>query len=153
MTSWTTYSGMAVLISPASSMKRVLLIFARLPGQVERIDRDAMPAQPRPGIEGLEAEGLGLRRVDDFPDVDAHPVETDLEFVDQRDVDAAEDVLEQLRRLGRAAEETGTTVCDRLVERHGRLQAGRRVAADDLGNLRTLLSGLPGSSRSGENAR
>ena len=48
------------------------LVFARLPGQVERVDRNAVPAEPGPGIERHEAERLGLRRLDHLPDVDAH---------------------------------------------------------------------------------
>ena len=70
------------------------------PGQVERVDRDAVPAQPGPGIERLEAERLGLGRVDHFPDVDAHAVVEHLQLVDQGDVDGAVGVLQDLAGLG-----------------------------------------------------
>jgi hypothetical protein len=42
----------------------------------------------------------GGRRVDHLPHVQAHPVAQHRQLVDQRDIDAAEDVLEQLHQLG-----------------------------------------------------
>src|SRR5690606_10793878 len=77
--------------------------FARLPGQVERINGNAVSAKSGAGIEGHEAERLCLCRVDDFPNINAHAVKNDLEFVDHGDVDGAEDVLHQLRGLGHLA--------------------------------------------------
>ena len=71
-----------------------------LPGEIEGVDGDAVAAEAGAGIEGLEAEGLGFGRVDDFVDVDAHAHAELLELVDQRDVDAAVDVLKQLGHLG-----------------------------------------------------
>ena len=111
--------------------------FARLPGQVERIDRDAVPAEAGAGIERHKAEGLGLGRVDDLPDIDAHRGVDLLQLVDERDVDGAKDVLRQLDRLGRR----------RRGNRHGpddeggieRIRHGERVrtvTTDDLGNVR-----------------
>ncbi len=47
-------------------------------------------------IEGHEAERLGLRRLDDLPDVDVHLVAHQRDFVDQSDVDCAKRVFEQL---------------------------------------------------------
>ena len=55
-----------------------------------------MAAQPRPGVEGLEAEGFRLGRRDDLPDVDVHAVEGHLELVHESDVDRPVDVLEEL---------------------------------------------------------
>jgi hypothetical protein len=75
---------MAVLISPASSMKRVRKSNSfGLPGEIEGVDGDAVAAEAGAGIEGLEAEGLGLGGVDDFVDVDAHAHAELLELVDQ----------------------------------------------------------------------
>ena len=74
---------------------------ARAPRQVVRIDRDAVPADAGPGRELHEPERLGRRGVDDLPDVEAHPLAQQRELVDERDVDVAEDVLEELRELGR----------------------------------------------------
>ena len=71
-----------------------------LPGEIERVDGDAVAAEAGAGIEGLEAEGLGFGGVDDFVDVDAHLHAELLELVDQGDVDAAVDVFEQLGHLG-----------------------------------------------------
>ena len=66
----------------------------------------------------LEIAGL----LDDLPDVDAHPVAEHRQLVDERDVDRAEDVLEQLRelrRLGRG--DLDDLVADQVVERDGAL--------------------------------
>ena len=79
---------------------------ARLPREVERIDREAVSAEPRAGLEAHEAERLRRRGLDDLPDVDMHPVAELRELVDERDVHRAEDVLEQLRQLGCLGEET-----------------------------------------------
>ena len=73
---------------------------ARLPGQVEGVDRDAVPAEAGARAEGHVAERLRGGGVDDVPDVDRHPVAQHRQLVDERDVDAAEDVLEQLGHLG-----------------------------------------------------
>ena len=125
--------------------------FARLPGQVERIDRDAVAAEPGPGIERHKAERLGLGRVDHLPDVDAHRLEHDLQLVDERDVDRAEDVLGELDRLGgleRRDRHGARDDC--VVERAARRSAVRPVAADHLRDGAGAKSALPGSSRSGE---
>jgi hypothetical protein len=54
----TTCCGMLVLISPASSMKRVEP-YSRAFRQVERVDGDAMAPEPRPGVEpGAKPKGL-----------------------------------------------------------------------------------------------
>src|SRR5690606_11658593 len=68
-------------------------VLARLPGEVKGVDRYAVPAEPRAGVETLEAEGLGGGGVEHFPDVDAHALVDQLELVDQRDVDRAVDVF------------------------------------------------------------
>ena len=53
-------------------------------------------------VEAHEAEGLGLGGVEDVPDVDVHLLEDHLELVDEGDVDAPEDVLDELAGLGGA---------------------------------------------------
>ena len=73
---------------------------AGAPRQVVRVDRDAVAADARARRELHEPERLGRRRVDDLPDVEAHPLAQQRELVDERDVDVAEDVLEELRQLG-----------------------------------------------------
>ena len=71
-----------------------------LPRQIERIDGDAMPAQAGARIERHEAEWLGGRGVDHFPDVDAHAVAHQGDLIGEADVDHAECILEQLDHLG-----------------------------------------------------
>jgi len=113
----------------------VLLVFARLPSQVERINRDAVPAETGAGVEGHESEGFGGGGIDDVPDVDVHLLEDDFEFIDEGNIDGAEDVLGQLRRLGDAA---GADRMDGIegerVQLDAAFEALRRVAAHDLGD-------------------
>ena len=73
---------------------------------------------PGPGLEAHEAVGLGRGGVDHLPDVDPHAVGQDRQLVDQRDVDRAEDVLQQLGHLGRLGRaDADDVVADLLVER------------------------------------
>ena len=54
-----------------------------------------MSADAGSGIKRHEAERLCFRRVDDLPHVDAaHSVAEHGEFVDEGDIDAAENILE-----------------------------------------------------------
>src|SRR5205085_8067136 len=70
------------------------------PGQVKRIDGDAMAAEARAWVERLVAERLGLGRLDYFPDVDTHAVVQDFQLVDEGDVDRPITVFQDLARLG-----------------------------------------------------
>ena len=105
-----------------------------------------MPAEARSRIKSIKAERLGLRSGDDFPDVDAHAHAKKLEFIHQRDIDAAIDVLQELGHLrgARRADQVGV-LKDALVERLRRQGAGGVDAADNLGNLvglEILVSGI-----------
>ncbi len=81
----------------------ILAKLARLPSQIEGINGNAVTAQARPRIERHETERLGLGRVDDLPDINAHGAIDDLELVDEGDVHPTEGVLEQFRCLRCAA--------------------------------------------------
>jgi hypothetical protein len=83
---------------------------ARLPRQVERIDRNAVAAEARARIEGHEAERLRARRIDDFPHVDVHAVRHQRQLVDETDIHRPERVLEQLDHLRHCVELTLTTL-------------------------------------------
>jgi hypothetical protein len=125
---------------------RFLSELLRLPCEIKRVNRDAMPAQSRPRIKRHEAERFRLRGGDDLPDVNVHRAINRLEFVDERDVDAAENVFEQLRRLGRAAVRDGNESADRRANKFPlrRFQTRGRVTADDFGNFRNLAAGIAG---------
>src|SRR3972149_9582089 len=69
---------------------RIEAALLALPRQVERVDRDAVPAQSGARIEGHEPERLGPGRVHDLPDVDVHPVAHQRELVDEADVHGPE---------------------------------------------------------------
>ena len=97
------------------------------------------PPTPGPGRKRHEPERLGRRRVDDLPDVEAHPLAQQGELVDERDVDVAEHVLEELRELGgvrrRELDDRGVDVAQER-RRAGRRRPGssrRRGAGRPLG--------------------
>lgn len=109
--------------------------FAGLPGEVERVDGDAVSAKAGAGIEGHVAERLGGGGVDDVPHVDVHLVEDHLEFVDEGDVDGAEDVFREFGGLGDTAVADGVNVVDgEGIEFDAALEAGGGVAAHDFGD-------------------
>ena len=93
------------------------------------------PPRPGPGIERLEPERLGLRRLDHLPDVDTHPIKQDFQLIDQRDIHSPIGVLEDLARLGDLEPGNRHDPDDHpAVEGGGHFQAGGIEPADDLGN-------------------
>ena len=60
------------------------------------------PPTPGPGVKRMKPNGLVDGGVDRLPDVDAEIVGEHRQLVDERDVDVAERVLEQLGELGLA---------------------------------------------------
>src|SRR3546814_2121581 len=83
---------------------RVDAEFARLPRQIERIDRNAVAADARTRIISGEAERLRLRRLDDLEDVQPHPLRDDLHLVDQPNIRSEEHTseLQSLMRISYA---------------------------------------------------
>ena len=75
-------------------------VLTGFPTEVVGVEWDAVTAQTGTGIEGGEAEGLGLGGFDDLPEVDVHAVAQDGELIDEADVDVAVGVLENLGHLG-----------------------------------------------------
>ena len=107
------------------------------PGQVERVDGQAVAPHPGPRLEAHETERLRRRRVHDLPDVDAHPVGEHRQLVDEGDVHGTEDVLQQLRQLGGVGRgHRHDALADALVEADGPLAACGRDAADELRDAR-----------------
>ena len=121
-------------------------VFAGFPAQVIGIERDAVAAQARAGIEGREAERLGLGRFDDLPEVDPHLVAEDCELVDQADVDVAVGVLQDLGHLrhGGGGGPEYFPLQDGFV--HGRDHFGGvcTEAADHLGGVLGLVDQVAG---------
>ena len=116
-----------------------------LPGQIERIDRDAVPAQAGAGIERHEPERLGGGGINHFPDVDAHAVAHQRHFVHQADVDHAERVFEQLHHFGHAGGTDRNHVFERLrIEQRAQPRAGGRDSADHLGDVDGLKFRIAG---------
>ena len=67
-----------------------------LPRQVARVDWKAMTSNARSGIKPHEAEGFGRGCVKGPPHIDTQVIGEHGDLVDQRDVDMAERVLDQL---------------------------------------------------------
>ena len=91
---------------------RIEVEFTGLPGQVVGIKRDAVPSDSGAGIKGHESKGLGLRRIDDLPDIDSHGGVDTLELVHEGDVDEAENILRELDCLGSVATADGDDFAD-----------------------------------------
>jgi len=113
-------------------------VLSGFPGEVVRVQRDAVSAQTRSRIERLEAVGLGLSCVHNLPHADAHFVAEHGQLVDQTDVDVAVSVFENLLHLGnrRAGYLIDLAVQHRAV--HGGDDLGG-VLADGADNLRGVL--------------
>src|SRR5262249_36453052 len=108
------------------------------PGEVKRINRNAVSAKSRSRVERLESEWLGLRRVDDFPHVDAHALVENLQFIHQGNVYGPIGVLQDLARFGDfAATDTDYRLDELAVELCGEFEAGLVDAADYLRNGRS----------------
>ena len=96
-----------------------------------------MAAEPRPRIKRHEAERLGRGRVDNFPDVHIHAQAELLKLVDQGDVDAAENIFQELGHFRGAGRADSHDASHHLgVERLSGAAAGGIQTADDLGDLR-----------------
>ncbi len=95
-----------------------------------------MTTQAGSGIEGMKAERLGGSGFDDFPNIQIHAQAEHLKLVDQSDVDAAVNILQQLGHLGRGGRGDGNGAMeDRTVESASQLRGLRIQSANDLGNV------------------
>src|SRR5271165_4734694 len=94
---------------------RVEVVLARLPFEIMRIERYAVPAHARTWIKRHNAKRLGKRGVEHFPDVKAHAVAQNRQLIDERDVDGAEGVFEYLDQLGRLGAGNGNDLFNRLL--------------------------------------
>src|SRR5947207_11055517 len=119
---------------------RVFTIFTRFPTEVEWIHWDTVTAPSRTRIERHEPKGLRLCRFDNFPDVNSHSGVNEFELVNQCNIDAAENILQQLRSFGDATRRDRYKRVDRLtISRHGTIEAGWRVSSYNLGNQFNLI--------------
>src|SRR6202035_2675028 len=92
------------------------------------------------GVKGHEAEWFGGGAVNHFPDIQVHAQGKLLEFVHQRDVDAAKNIFEQLHHFGRARRTDRHYFRDDLgVKRGSGAATGRIDPSDDLGDLREAV--------------
>src|SRR5262249_52430965 len=75
---------------------RMLTIFAGLPCEIKRIDRDTVATETWSRIERSEPKRLRASRFDNFPDINSHGSVNQLELVNQCDIDTAKDIFQQL---------------------------------------------------------
>ena len=114
------------------------------PGQIARVDGQAMTADARAGLEREKAERLRGGRVDRLPHIDVEGIGIDRQLVHQRDVDVPEGVLEKLRQLGLAGARHGHRRVDDRVEEAPHCVQGRRIdAGDDLRRVDQVPDGVP----------
>src|SRR5581483_11680262 len=127
------------------------VVFARLPGQVERVDRDAVAAEPRARVERHVAEGFGLGRLDHLPDVDAIASNTILSSLTRAMLTERKMFSVSLTASAASSDDTGTV---RATIWSYSAQARRCAVSPSppttLGMSPVAKSALPGSSRSGE---
>src|SRR5271155_4426692 len=97
-----------------------------------------MSSQARSRIKRMKAERFGGSGGNDFPDVQIHAQAQQLQLVDQRDVDAAVDVFEELGHLGRGGRGDGNGAMeDGSVESAGQLRSLWIQSADNFRDIAT----------------
>ncbi len=119
----------------ASQLDEAGIVVERLelPGEVMRVQWNAMPTHARSRRELHEAVRLGRRGLDHLPHVDPQLVAHDRGLVDQRDVHRPEGVLQQLDHLGRLRRRNRHHPLDHLpVQRHRHFLTRRRHPAHHL---------------------
>ena len=110
----------------------VVIEFTGLPGQVEWVDGNTVSTEARTRVERHVSKWLGLGRVDHLPDINIHRIVDQLQFIDQSDVNAPEDILEKLGRFsGPAGGNWHQSVECFAVEFDGPFETGRGVAPDN----------------------
>src|ERR1035437_9933156 len=84
----------------------------------------------------MKTEGLRRRGIDHLPYIYAHAKRKELQFIDQRDIDATVDVLQQLGHLGNTRRRhTDRPREDTLVEHRSKLCGDLFVATHHLWNV------------------
>src|SRR6185437_6649314 len=125
---------------------RLVVERAHLPGEVVRIERDAVSADSRARRELHETERLGGGSVDHFPDVDAQLLADDRHLIRETDVDRAEGVLQQLDELsGLRRADWYDRIEAALIQRCRDFGACWCNSADDLGcvfGMPDLIAGI-----------
>jgi hypothetical protein len=97
-------------------------------------------AEARAGIERHETEGFSGGGFDNFPDINVHAGGEELEFVDERDVDATKNVFQELGHFRGPSRADGNDFGDDLGVESLRGARARRIgAAHDFGNLREAV--------------
>src|ERR1019366_3958040 len=116
-----------------------------LPREIEGVNGNAMPAQAGAGVKGMKAERLGGSGRDHLPDVDVHAQAQQLEFIDQGDVDAAINVLQQFGHLRGGGRGDGNSAMeDRSVKSSGNLRGLSVDSSHHFGDITARYSSVAG---------
>src|SRR4051794_33570869 len=75
-------------------------VLPRFPGQVKRIDRNTVAAQARSWVESHETKWLCFGCRNHLPNIDSHRVVNNLQLVNERYINATENVFEKFGRFG-----------------------------------------------------
>src|SRR5271157_760326 len=120
-------------------------MFSGDPGQIEGVDRNAVAAKSRPGIECLKAERLALGCLDHVPYIYIHAIIKHLQFIDECDVDGAVGVFKDLACLCHLWAEYGDNPDYHFaIKRDREFQAGWFQSPHHLGNGRCRELRVPG---------
>src|SRR5262249_44337910 len=97
-------------------------------------------AETRTWIEGLETERFGLGRFNYLPNIDAHLVKQDFEFVDESNVDGTIRILQNFACLGDFQRRHGhNSACDVSIERTCKIEIDLGEPSDDLWDIRDCV--------------
>src|ERR1051326_6392163 len=90
------------------------IVFLGFPGEIKRIDRNAVPAQAGAWVKGRVAEGFAAGSIDDFPEIDVHTIGKKLQLVHESNVDASIDIFEKFDQFCRPRGGNGDNPIDDL---------------------------------------
>src|SRR4030095_10300393 len=111
-------------------------VHPRFPGQVMRVERNAVTANSGTRVESHEPEWLGSSGLNDLPGIYSEGVAELRHFVDQPYVDRSEGVLEQFACLGHTCRaDLMDLVNDCTIGCHSNLSARTTHSTNDLGNI------------------
>src|SRR5688572_31455525 len=105
-----------------------------------------MSTQARSRIKRHEPERLGLRRFDNFPNVDAERMTGQSHFISQSDIHASKGVFQELYHFGAIGRGNRQRLLDELLIKQNRyLGASRSDSSDDFGDVTgrvVLIAGI-----------
>src|SRR4029078_201133 len=90
---------LAIDVSCKLDQPRLTTFHSRLPGQIIRVDWNAVTTQTRAWIKRHKAERFRFRRFNDLPNIDTEGMASERHLVGKRNVHAAKRILEKLHHF------------------------------------------------------